>query len=94
MKSRAAGNSDHDLLIVLNTKMDSLSTDVKDLKDGTQRRLDTLENGKVGREDFETFKQDHEARMRKIERWGAVIAGALAVLNFLAPTIRTKLFGG
>ena len=93
MKSKEK-NSDHDLLIVLNTKMDTLSTDVKDLKDRTQQRLVTLESGKVGRDDFIAFKIDHEARMRKIERWGAVIAGALAVLNFLAPAIRAKVFGG
>jgi hypothetical protein len=83
----STSRADHDLLIRLETKMDQVIGDVKDLKDGTQRRLDALENVKVNREEFSNFVKDHEARVRRIERLGALIAGALAVLQFLIPII-------
>lgn len=77
--------NDHDLLIVLNTKMDVLGTDVKEMKEGTQRRIDKLENDKIDRtevmamkvdaekvhkdtkDDYETSRKDHEARIRAME---------------------------
>jgi hypothetical protein len=41
------GNSDHDLLVELKTKMDDLKEDIRDLKDNTSIRIKTLEDSKL-----------------------------------------------
>ena len=48
MKVRnAEHDGDHDLLIRLDTKLDQLATAVKELQDGTTRRISNLENTKL-----------------------------------------------
>ena len=68
--------TDHDLIIRLDSKMDDLKQDIKDLKDGTTTQI-----------------QDHEARLRTLEKeaedhilvkkvvYGAVSFILLAVLS-------------
>ena len=80
--------SDHDLLIRVDTKLDTLSGDLRELKDGTQKRLETLEREKFDASEAQKLKEDgdrvhldHERRMRRIERWGFLAAGALGALE-------------
>jgi hypothetical protein len=63
--------NDHDLLIRLDEKLEALRTDVKDLKDGFAKRLDTVET------DVEALKE------WKWKEAGA-IAVALTALQFLS----------
>jgi hypothetical protein len=65
--------SDHDLIIKLDTKMDSLSDQIRDLKDSNTRRIDSLEKEKLNtcdsypvlyREGVEKTLADHESRIR------------------------------
>lgn len=55
---------DHDLLVKLDTKMDHLSGEIKEIKDNSAERLNRLEDGKVDKKDFDdAMKQkniDHE----------------------------------
>jgi alanyl-tRNA synthetase len=40
-------SSDHDAIVRISEKIDSLKADVKELKDGTSKRIDNLENDKL-----------------------------------------------
>jgi hypothetical protein len=69
---------DHDLLIELKTRMEGIKTDIKDLKDGTTKRIDDLETGKCNKADYSLLKAEldqlsteihvsREKRMRSLE---------------------------
>lgn len=72
-------NSDHDLLVTLHEQVKQIRTDIKELKDGTSDRLKSLEDDRVTQKEF----QDHEVRLRFIEKyvWGAV--GIIGLLNLI-----------
>lgn len=68
--------SDHDAIVRISEKIDSLRVDVKDLKDGTASRIATLENEKLNIKDsypvlykkaVEDFIVEANTRMRKLE---------------------------
>ena len=65
------GADDHDLLISMKEQLRRLSEDIKELKDGTARRINELENNKADKDDFEKLKTDvyinREARIRSLE---------------------------
>lgn len=89
-----AQTTDHDLLIRLDEKVDGLSKDIKDLKDNLASRVDHLEDEKMSKEDFDLLKvqcdktqQDHEDRLRSLEYWKWLLAGAMIVISFIAPYI-------
>lgn len=86
--------SDHDTLIEIRTKLDLLHSEVRKGNDDTGAQLIRLDEGKVGREQFNTFligdtsfKKDHETRVRRLEMWGAMAIGGayvlMAILHFL-----------
>jgi hypothetical protein len=62
---------DHDLLIELRTRMEGLKTDIKDIKDGTTKRLTDLENNKVDKSEFNLLCDEihvsREKRLRALE---------------------------
>jgi hypothetical protein len=70
-------NNDHDLLVELRTEMKAVRADIKDLKDGTQARLSSLESDRVTQEEH----KDHENRLRKVENKITYWAGGLVVLE-------------
>lgn len=82
---------DHDLLIRLDQKVDSLTVAIQRIEDNTVSRLSALENDHVTRKEFD----DHEARLRKIEerrlpvieKKMAYYAGGVAVLLLVAELI-------
>ena len=58
--------SDHDLLIRVDQKVDSLSQIVKELKEGTLDRLSILEKDKVDRKQMEEIQENFNIIQNKI----------------------------
>ena len=83
MPERRGGSPDHDLLLTfkaeVSTKLDRAIADIADLKNSTTKRVDALENEKADK----TTTNDHERRLRFIERyvWGAI--GIVGLLNLI-----------
>lgn len=69
--------NDHDLLIELRTEMKNLRGDVKELKDNVATRVSNLEVEKADKVEV----VDHESRLRKLEKFGWMAAGALALIE-------------
>jgi hypothetical protein len=63
--------TDHDLLIELRTEVANIRQDIKELKDGTTMRIESLERDKADRHDFEELQNkvnhDIDVRVRKLE---------------------------
>lgn len=67
------GGGDHDLIIRLDTKMDDLKADIKELKDGTAIKIDKHEE-RLG---------IAENKITKIMTWGSAGLFLLGILEFL-----------
>jgi hypothetical protein len=89
-----AHSNDHDLLLTLKaevtTKLDRVIADVKDLKDDIASRVSDLENEKLSKEEFDTFKTqneatrtDHEDRIRSNTNWIQYGLGFAAAIDFI-----------
>jgi phage-related minor tail protein len=83
--------NDHDLLIQIATKLDRAISDIKELKDNAAARIDALEQEKLNQKEFEGVRaaadklhNDHEKRLRRIEKWGFLAIGALGFLQIVA----------
>lgn len=88
---KTLNTEERDLLIELRTEMRAVRIDIKQLSDNTAARLTLVESSKIDKEDVERLTkesdklhQDHENRLRFIEKymWGAL--GVLAVGQVLA----------
>jgi len=93
------GADDHDLLIELKTRMEDLKIAIKELTDGTARRIDNLELNKLNLKDsypflykagVEKMLDDHENRIRintgritQIMTWGSAALILLGVVEFI-----------
>lgn len=89
--------TDHDAIVTLVAEMKQLrqeirelKDDVKDVKENVTNRVDALEHEKIDRRELTELKthydgkhKDHEARLRRLERYGAIAIGALAVIQFV-----------
>lgn len=76
-------------IATLETKVDLLSADVKEIKDGTKSDIEFLKVDKISRAeavrintDQAVVNADHETRMRFIERYVWIAIGALGVIEF------------
>lgn len=82
--SREWDRESRDLLISLDTKVQSILLELQDLKGNYSNRLLNLEGNAVTKIEFD----DHETRIRFIERWTwgaiAVLAVAELILNVLS----------
>jgi hypothetical protein len=62
---------DHDLLVELRTEMRGVRSDIKDLKEGTTARIQTLERDKADRKEVEELQKhvndNIETRVRNLE---------------------------
>jgi hypothetical protein len=67
--------TDHDLLVRLDERYAAIHSDVKDIKDGSNKRLDSLENDHVSRKEFEAAK----AEISSLQLWRSALAGAYAL---------------
>lgn len=74
-KKNADGNSDHDLIIKLDTKMDGLKEDIKNLNDGTTKQIN----------DHETRIRSNSADIivvkTQIKVWGSAILLVMALIQ-------------
>ena len=104
--SNVKGADDHDLLVVLNTKMEDLKTDIQDLKDGTSARITTLENEKLNirdsypvlyKKDIDEKMADHEKRMKAIEssdtKLTVMLGIGIAILSVLVSLLVYHILG-
>lgn len=80
---------DHDVLIELRTEMRGMRGDLKSFSDDTRDRLARLEENKLDKAGFTDYQlqvkssqDDHERRLRFLERWGWTIWGGLSLLEF------------
>jgi len=100
------GQDDHDFLLTFSsevkTKLDTISGDIKDLKDGTTARIESLETEKLNirdsypvlyKEEVEKRFDDQEGRIRintgritQIMTWGSAFLLILTVGEFLLKT--------
>jgi len=88
---KTLNTEERDLLIELRTEMRAVRIDIKQLSDNTTARLAVVEATKLDKEDAERMMkesdklhEDHENRLRFIEKymWGAL--GVLAVGQVIA----------
>ena len=99
----ANGDSDHDILTSFRAEtkvqMETISKDIKEIKDGTTKRIDDLEKEKLNMKDSytELYKKDSdkvhedlEKRLRNVESvivrivtWGSAAMLALGILEFV-----------
>ncbi len=87
--------TDHDVLVEVNVKLERVISDIADLKDNTANRVDTLEKEKIDIDEYnrrikqtDGLHEDHEIRLRRIEKWGLMALGALAIIQFLLAYIK------
>lgn len=69
------GQSDHDLLIRIDTKLELLFKDFGTVK----ADIIKLESCKAEKRDL----TDHEKRLRRLERYGAIAIGALTIIQII-----------
>jgi hypothetical protein len=98
-------NRDHDLLVILNTKMEGIKNDISDLKDGTAHRIDELEKNKLNisdsykenflTQDTQSFK-DLNTRLLNLEtaktQVTVLLSIASAILTFLTGLLLYHIF--
>ena len=68
-KNSIGDNPDHDLLVRLEEKIESIKTDIKDLKSGTSDRIENLEKCKVDVKEsyIRVYKETVEKRIGDLE---------------------------
>jgi hypothetical protein len=83
-------DKDHDLLIELRTEMRSLRADISELKSGLASRIKDLEDFRATKSELSVIKKDtdgtkldHEKRIRQLEKYGALAAGALFIIQLV-----------
>lgn len=83
--------SDHDLLIKLDTNQANLIDEVRLLRDGSAKRLADVEQGKLDKKVFDDFFEkefgDHETRLRRVERYLWMGLGILGFVDFVLTVI-------
>ena len=89
--------NDHDLLIQIKTTLDRAILDIKELRDNTTARVTALEEEKIGQKEFYDYKSnaeeqrdDHEKRLRRLERWALLLIGALSLVEIIFQIIFHK----
>ena len=94
--------TDHDLLQRLDSKVDSLIDEVKEMKSGTISDITDLKKEKADRREVEEIQkkvnEDHEVRIRNIENISNLDSGiskgrvaALMVLSFAVASVLIPL---
>lgn len=73
---------DRDLLIELRTEMSAVREDIKSLNSGVSARLLNLESNSVSKIEIKSQFDDHENRLRFIERYMWLAIGALGIIEF------------
>ena len=79
---------DRDLLVELRTRLISVETGVQEMKTGVTSRLLNLEGNTVMKIEF----KDHEDRIRHLEKYRWLVAGAITIIAVIAPYVIGALF--
>lgn len=81
--------SDHDLLIQINTKVERVISDVKEIRDNTTSRVDALESEKLDKVEaakaivaHEKIHDDFEKRLKWLERIAYSGLAIIAAVEF------------
>ena len=89
--------TDHDLLIELHTRVLELRDDIKEIKDDMKLRIDKLETEKLDSAeatrlltDSVKIHDDHEKRIRRLERLGFIAIGGLAIIQLIIDYLLRK----
>ncbi|MDO8554366.1 MAG: hypothetical protein Q7S22_06155 [Candidatus Micrarchaeota archaeon] len=108
--ANSKNSNDHDFLLTFSsevkTKLDVIFTAIKDLSDGTAKRISDLENEKLSVKDsypvlykagVDQYILDHGIRLSKLEtnntRQTLTVSGACALIVVLAGMLIFHLFG-
>lgn len=82
--------TDHDLLIVLHTKMSRVMFDISNIGKDVSGQIKELQLMKHDKEaamamktESDKIHSDHEKRLRRVERWGFTAIGALALIELI-----------
>ncbi len=89
-KGPNGGMNDHDLLVILSTKMDRAIQDIANLGLNLAQKVQDLQHEKQDREESDKFQDmftkqqtDHEKRIRFIEKYLWTAVGIIALAEFL-----------
>ena len=87
--------NDHDLLIELRTEVKGMRVDIRDLKDGTTKRITDVEHQANDLEKNKASKVDLDNTNQRLDRVASrqnLMIGGLIVINVLLPFIIKYLF--
>lgn len=77
-------------VIIIDTKLEQVIIDVKEVKDNFSQRVAYLEAQKMERTEAmrlflesDKIHEDHEMRLRKVERYGSIAIGILLTIQFV-----------
>lgn len=59
-----------------------LSNTLNEIKD-ISSRMQKFEDGRIDKVGYENFRSDHETRMRRLEKWGAMAIGGLTIIQII-----------
>ncbi len=86
----AINAEDHNLLLRIDTKVERVISDVAELRNNFSNRVDALEREKENQRDAlerhakqETINLDKELRLRRLEQWGWMAIGGLAIIQVI-----------
>ena len=93
------GSDDHDRLVVLDTKMDGLADQIRELKDTNAKRIDALESEKLNcrdsyvvlyKKEIETRLENHETRIKageitdtRLIAYGTALIFVIGIVEFI-----------
>lgn len=93
--------TDHDLLIALNTKFDIMSRDFKEMSNDGKERITRLEESKLDKESFINFLTDYKDGKTKqdsaitfLNKWFWIAYGAFAISQMIFGYYLITHYGG
>jgi len=97
LKSITVGGNDHDLLIELKTGQQWLRDDIREIKDGTTKRITDLETLKADKKDLDSLAEEvhipREKRVRSLENKLSALWIMMAVYSAIGITMIVLILG-
>lgn len=87
-------NNDHDLIVELKTLMSGVKDDIKDLKEGTSKRISDLENNKAEKEEFEIVRKQVEILKSSKQTYFIMMSLYTAGVAIILGLILIHIFSG
>ena len=96
MAKETAKTLDHDLLIAVNTKLERVIADIRELKDNVAQRVSVLEQDKLDKTEASRIYGEHEvlhekldSRVTQLEGYKSKAMGALVIIQLVLGFIMT-----